>query len=448
MRIRKTMWNTLGICAAMTMLASCGGSQFGAPAGMQQSGARSVSPDRAQVRLPNLETEKIPLTIVNETGNYANKNVYFLLYGQGVAPDNKWYHVVDAAGKMKLCTPTGNKYSADYNFNLSKVSTIQIPTMRAARLYISFNKKVLLLVNDEGIPSPVKANNSHASNVNYNTIWDFVEWTYNPAYPKGSGWNGNITNVDATNIAMQFNIVGSDETGKPLNLTSGMIPGQYSAFRASLQGNPDFKNLILPNTQRVLSPADGIFEHASPSGPVFSSTYLDAYINQVWTKYATDSLTVETNLFGDWAGQVQNGLMVFTQQNGSPVLNPVAFSKPTTLQAFANDDICVSGCKSKAADEWQQEDVNNQYPRGISCRHHALDAPHRQDARSQVRLEILQRESELLPGSDNEFRYAKYLHANTVQERAYGYGFDDTCDQSSFRVVRIPKKLTVTLVHD
>ncbi|HEV3091805.1 MAG TPA: beta-1,3-glucanase family protein [Candidatus Cybelea sp.] len=436
---------TLGICAAIIMLAGCGGSQIGAPIGMQQNGLAALHSGRANFPLQNPDAETIPLTIVNSTGNYANKNVYFLLYGQGVAPDKKWYHVVNAAGKMKLCTSTNGKYSADYSFNLAKVSTIQIPTMRAARLYISFNKKLLLIVNEKGVPSPPKANNSHASNVNYNTIWDFVEWTYNPAFPKGSGWNGNITNVDATNIAMQFNVVGSDETGKRLDLTSGMKPGDYSMFRASLQGNPDFKNLILPKTQRVLSPADGIASEASPGGPVFSPTYLDDYLNKVWTKYETDSLTMETNLFGQWAGQVKGGELVFTQQNGSPKLDPVVFSKPTTLQAFANDNICVSGCKKKG--EWQQEDVNNQ------LRSAFLAAIMRSTLLTDTTIGI-KYESKYCKESENFYQatttnvYAKYLHANALEGRAYGFGFDDTCDQSSFRVVRIPKKLTVKLVRD
>jgi hypothetical protein len=413
---------------------------------MQQSRVTALNLNRAPFQ-PRAETETIPLTIVNSTKKVPNKQVYFLLYGQGIAPDNKWYHLANAKGKMALCSPTNEKYTADYNFNLAKLSTVQMPTMRAARLIISFNKKVLLLVNAEGVPSPPKANNSDVSNVNYDTVWDFVEWTYNPAYPKDSGWNGNITNVDATNIPMQFNIVGADQTGKELDLASGMKPGDYSKLRADLRSNPDFAKLVLAGTQRVLSPADGIFQHATKSGPAFSSTYLDDYINKVWKKYETDTLTTETNLFGHWAGQVKNDQLVFTQQDGSPKLEPVAFRKPTTLEAFANDDICASGCRSKNKAEWEQEDVNNQI-RAIFLAA-IMRATLLTDTTLGIKYESKYcKESQLFYQGNTMNFYAKYLHANTLEGRAYAYGFDDTCDQSSYRAVRVPKKLTVTLVKE
>ena len=42
--------------------------------------------------------------------------------------------------------------------------------------------------------------------------------------------------------------------------------------------------------------------------------------------------------------------------------------------------------------------------------------------------------------------YAKLWHTNGIDGHAYGFGFDDTCDQSSFNLIFNPTQLTITLV--
>ena len=41
--------------------------------------------------------------------------------------------------------------------------------------------------------------------------------------------------------------------------------------------------------------------------------------------------------------------------------------------------------------------------------------------------------------------YSKRWHDAGIGGRAYGFGFDDTCDQSSFELIFNPTKLTITL---
>jgi Beta-1,3-glucanase len=41
--------------------------------------------------------------------------------------------------------------------------------------------------------------------------------------------------------------------------------------------------------------------------------------------------------------------------------------------------------------------------------------------------------------------YAKLWHQAGINGKAYGFGFDDTCDQSSFKLVFNPTKLTIRL---
>jgi hypothetical protein len=42
--------------------------------------------------------------------------------------------------------------------------------------------------------------------------------------------------------------------------------------------------------------------------------------------------------------------------------------------------------------------------------------------------------------------YAKLWHAAGIDGKAYGFGFDDSCDQSSFELIYNPTRLTITLL--
>ena len=426
----------LASLASSAALAGCSGAH------VLPSSSNEASGPAAAIGRHGNAVETIPMTIVNSTGTVATKNVWFMLYGQGVEPDEKWYHVVDASGKLARCTTTNGEYSADYNFNLGATSTMNIPTLRAARLYISFNKKLLLQVNNKGIPTPPSGYDSSPSNVNYGTVWDFVEWTYNPAAPKGSGWNGNLTLVDSVNIPIDFRIIGTDEVGNKIDATRGFLPGGYSKFIQSLKSQPPFAKLVLPGTGRVLAPNIGTLSTASPGGPVFDKNYYNSYIDAVWNKYKNQVLTANTNLQGRWTGKVANGKMTFTQQDGTPKLAPIVFKKPTTVEVFACANICTSGCGGKAT---PQEDVNNQIRAAL------LAAFNRSTLLTTPVIGIKGTSTYCkAPGTFYQNAktnyYAKFIHANARKGLAYTFGIDDVCDQSSFVAVRIPKSLVITLI--
>lgn len=72
---------------------------------------------------------------------------------------------------------------------------------------------------------------------------------------------------------------------------------------------------LSPNSAIVLNP--GIF-----------STYFDNYVNQVWTKYASTPLTVDSQAsYGNVQGTVVNNLLTFP--------NGVTFTKPSTADIFS-----------------------------------------------------------------------------------------------------------------
>jgi len=382
--------------------------------------------------------QTLPVTIVDKSGVTA-KRIYFLYYGQGLPPDNKWYHLTDADGSLALCESTDGKYDADYNFLLSSTPEIQVPTLRAARLYISVKKKLLLEVDSRGVPLPPTGSNYHVTD-QYDTMWDFVEWTYEPAYPAGAGWNGNLTFVDTIGLPLQFRIEGATETGAPLDVTRGILPGGYSKIVDSLKANADFKKLVLPTSKRILAPNIGMGEYASPSGPVFSTTYYDSYVNAVWQKYTSEKLTVKSD-WGDWTAKVVSGQLVFTQTSGTPKLDPFALRKPSSLEVFANSFTCASGCGSEDNQSAAVGQINAAFVAAL-CRSTLLTSP----------IIEVRYSSKYCTDTSSWYKntttnyYAKYIHANAKDGLAYAFGYDDTCGKSSFVACRVPKKLTITLV--
>lgn len=420
--------------ASTAALAACaGGAPLPGSSGVG-SAARSFRPHGGAT------TQLLDLALANQTGTYANTDVHFFLYGQGIPPDDKWYHLTDpATGAIKQCVSTDLKYTADYNFKLSDVSKLKCPPMRAARLYFSFSKKLLLQVNDAGIPSPPIGFDSTAQNVNYETVFDFVEWTL--WYPSNAGWNGNLTLVQSVNIPIEFRIAGTDLNNNKLNYLRGWQPGGFSKFLAGMEKNADFAGLVLPKLNRVLAPDVGCEPHAGVDGPVFSSTYYDSYIDDVWTKYEKDTMSIVSNQGATWTGSTKSGKLVFTPGGSQKDLEPIELRKPTTKETFACSDICVSGCGRSNP---PQVDVNNQI-RGAF-----LAAMNRSTLLTDTAIGVdpqssyCKDSSAFYQGKQTNF-YAKYIHENTLEHLAYAFGIDDYCLQSSFVTVQNPTTFEITL---
>lgn len=74
---------------------------------------------------------------------------------------------------------------------------------------------------------------------------------------------------------------------------------------------------------RALSPNAGMILH-----PGIFANYFDDYVNQVWAKYSSQPLTVDSqSSFGNVQGTVVNNLLTFP--------NNVTFSKPSTADIFS-----------------------------------------------------------------------------------------------------------------
>lgn len=139
------------------------------------------------------------------------------------------------------------------------------------------------------------------------------------------------------------NVEAKFKTGLPISLTltdtsgatqyvSGMSSTGLDTVASGLttQNASDgagWDKLIVPdsagNTLRVLSPNNGLVGNSS-----LFSNYFTSYVNQVWQKYTSTSLSVDTQAsFGTVAGKVSSNQLTFP--------NNITFAQPTTGDIFS-----------------------------------------------------------------------------------------------------------------
>jgi Beta-1,3-glucanase/Putative Ig domain len=212
-------------------------------------------------------------------------------------------------------------------------TTITIPQIAGGRVWFSFDKPITFLLNPG--PALVEPSVSNTSDPNINLMWDFCEFTYNT-----SQLYADISYVDFVSIPIGISL--TDTSGNVQNVT-GMPANGLATVCSGLiaQNNVDgagWNKLIVTSggaNLRALSPNNGIVMDSS----LFSG-YFQPYINQVWSKYQSSSLTIDTQAsWGSVTGQVSGGVLNF------PGL--VSYAQPAAADIFS----CSTGPFANTAGE-------------------------------------------------------------------------------------------------
>jgi hypothetical protein len=354
-----------------------------------------------------------------------------------------------AANGTLVANVPASKPTAALAINITANASFKFPQLSAGRMYVSFGKPLLFAVDAVGNPIPPQSANPN--DPNYNTPWDFFETTFIPlANTTGGLFNFNLSCVQSANLPLQFSVSGQDPSNKkPVSYVRGWMPGGFPKFLASLGANADFKKLILPGPKRALAAGTAMkaFAQKVIPAPLVSSTYLDAYIQAVWTKFTTSKMTFigdpppNSNKFVTWTGQVKNKQMTFTAADTTLGLTPIVLNIPTTPAIFENDFLfCASGCKTG---------LNQNYANQIFGTWCAAF------------LRSMMLTTTTFANSDNSawcknhaqfYKYAttdyysKFVHANSLAGLAYSFQSDDHCGQSSYISVINPTGLKLTFL--
>lgn len=379
--------------------------------------------------------------------NNSSSKIWFTYYGLDPANSNKPAHA-DASGKLVANAPS-EKPTADLS-NPAPSGPIDFPMLSAARLYISIGEPLLFTVDPAGHPIPPRPADS--TDPNYKTQWDFFETTYVPLAGTDGLFNLNLSNVQSANLPLSFQVSGADPSTKnPVDYSRGWLPGGYQKFLSYLGANPDFRNLVLPGTQRVLAPGTAItaFVQKVISTPLIDADYLKGYIEKVWTKFAGVDLTFvgdpppESNTFVNWTGRVKSGQFTFTTTD-LPNLDPIVLNPPTTSDLFENNFLF---CASGGGPAPLQENYALQLF-GTLC------AAFNRSMMLTTTTLANTSDCEWCRAKENFYQdpttnhYSRAIHANGIDGLAYAFQSDDHCDESSYISLVNPSVLTITLNNE
>ncbi|WUT81858.1 glycoside hydrolase family 64 protein [Streptomyces melanogenes] len=357
----------------------------------------------------------IPLTVTNNSGR--GEPVYLYNLGtllstgqQGWADANGTFHPWPAGGNPP--TPAPDASIAGPASGQS--TTIRIPKF-SGRVYFSYGQKLDFKLTTGGLVQPAVQN---PSDPNRNILFNWSEYTLNDA-----GLWINSTQVDMVSAPYAVGVKTANGTTKS---TGHLKPGGYNGIFTALKAKPGgWANLIQTRPDgtvlRALAPGHGIESGA------LARTVLDDYINRVWQKYSTSTLTVTP--FADqpntkYFGRVSGSTMNFTNSAGAVVTR---FQKP--------DSDSVLGC-------YKLLDAPNDLVRGPISR--TLCAGYN-------RSTLLVNPNQPDTGSGAFYQdavtnqYAREIHARMADGKAYAFAFDDVGNHESLVNDGDPKQAYLTL---
>ncbi|UXY25754.1 glycoside hydrolase family 64 protein [Streptomyces sp. HUAS TT20] len=370
-----------------------------------------ATPEPAGAAVP----DTIPLKVTNNSGR--GEAVYIYDLGtqlstgrQGWADANGTFHAWPAGGNPP--TPAPDASIPGPAAGQSK--TIRIPKF-SGRIYFSYGRKLDFRLTTGGLVQPAVQN---PSDPNRDILFNWSEYTLND-----SGLWLNSTQVDMFSAPYAVGVQRSDGS---VSSTGHLKPGGYSGFFDALRGQPGgWANLIQTRSDgtvlRALSPLYGVETGALPANVMAD------YVNRVWQKYATTTLTVTP--FTDqpntkYYGRVSGNVMNFTDSSGAVV---TSFQKPDADSIF--------GCHKLL-------DAPNDAVRGPVSR--TLCAGFN-------RSTLLVNPNQPDTSSANFYQdavtnhYARKIHAQMADGKAYAFAFDDVGNHESLIHDSGPRQAYLTL---
>ncbi|MGH3416798.1 MAG: beta-1,3-glucanase family protein, partial [Actinocrinis sp.] len=318
-----------------------------------------------------------------------NGNALFLLQSDGHTP----YYPANPGGTG---APLGANCAIALGAPGSTVTTT-IPHLAGARIWFSVGAPLTFLLNPGPAgPALVEPSVSNPSDPSINVMWDFCEFTYNNAQ-----MFANISYVDFVSLPVSLTL--SNTSGATQHV-SGMATNGLDTVCNGLiaQNNADgagWNKLVVTSggrNLRALSPTNGIVMNSS-----LLSGYFNGYLNQVWSKYSTTPLTVDTQAqWGALTGQVSGGQLNF---NGV-----AAYAQPSSADIFG----CNSGPFAPGSAE------KNAVSARISA---ALN-------RSTLLSDASQPDGEnpaAYYANSVTNHYARIVHATNLDGRGYAFPYDD-----------------------
>jgi hypothetical protein len=335
----------------------------------------------------------LPVNFKNETGR--GDAVYLYVIGTNLTTGKLGY--VNSGGTFAAWPAGANPPSAAPDVSIGgpgngATTTLEVPKDLSGRIYFSLGQKLQFFLTPDGLVQPAPWN---SSDTNANTLFDWSEFTYND-----SGLWLNSSQVDMFAIPHTVSVSGQSGNQSTGTLVAdgrdNVINGMKSAGLTGAVTTRSDGTVL-----RVLSPGK-----AADAGAI-SSTYLDSYITSAWNAYTGKTLTVvpfadqpNTKYFGKTSGTT----MAFTDSSGAQV---ATFQKPASSNVW--------GCDGNLG-------APNDNVVGPIAR--TLCAALTRGTLGTVDTQPSTDASQFYQNSPTDV-YAKLVHANMADGKAYAFAFDD-----------------------
>ncbi|WP_394835622.1 beta-1,3-glucanase family protein [Pendulispora rubella] len=347
----------------------------------------------------------LPISIVNSTGRYANDAIWVYIVGTEAGTGRQLYSRGNGVATPIALSDNGPDGYTDYAIPLrsSGSTPLTLPNM-AGRIYFAIGQKLKfrVVVAGDGRPGLQYPAGWVSGDPNYNILHDFLEFNFTTG-----GMYCNTTMVDQFSIPLSIQLDGARSQN-----TGSVVPGGRDRIFSGIAAQSAFSRLVVGDKLRVIAPGHGI------NAGIFSSTYFDGYVNDVWNKYAGTNLSVKINTT-TYTGRVSGGSLVFDG-------GVRTFAKPSTRDIFfCNGALDAGGQPSGAVAAVLGAAFNRSTLRDYPSQPTTSASTFYQQAVTN--------------------HYSKVLHANTSNGKAYGFPFDDVVDFASYIQDEAPRSATFTL---
>jgi glycosyl hydrolase family 64 (putative beta-1,3-glucanase)/cellulose binding protein with CBM2 domain len=357
----------------------------------------------------------LPVTIRNNTGR--SDAVFLYLLGVNLSTGKLGYVNRDGAftawtGGAPVPVPAPDVSIAGPANGGS--TTIKMPKGLSGRLYMSFGQKLDFRLTTDGLVQPAPW---AGGDPNHDILFDWSEFTLNEG-----GLFLNSSQVDMFAVPHIVSVTG----GNGATLSTGELKsgGRQKVINA-IKGSSDFAKSVVTRADgtvlRVLAPGK-----AADAG-LMSPTFYDSYISGAWNAYASKTLTVvpfgdqpNTKFFGRTSGNVMN----FTDSTGRTV---ASFNKPSTANVWGCDGALGA--------------PNDQVVGPIA---RTLCAALTRGTLGTLDTQPSGTASDFYKNSPANL-YAKVIHENMADGKAYAFAFDDVQNQESLVHDGDPRLAAITM---
>ncbi|PRY22765.1 beta-1,3-glucanase family protein [Pseudosporangium ferrugineum] len=346
-------------------------------------------------------SDRLPVTITNKSGRSDAVHLYVL----GVNLTTGKLGWADAAGTF---TPWSDGAAVPVPAPDASIpgpadgasTTIKMPKNLSGRIYMSFGDKLNFRLTSDGLVQPAPWAGGDPSR---DILFDWTEFTFNDA-----GLWLNSSQVDMFAVPSVVSVRGGDgRTTRTGELKPGGRQKVIDAIKADPAYAPSIQTRSDGTVLRVLAPGK-----AEAAG-LMSSTYLDPYIDLAWNAYTSKTLTVvpfgdrpDTKFFGRTSGNIMN----FTDGTDKVV---ASFTKPSTGNVW--------GCDGTLS-------APNDLVVGPIAR--TLCAAMQRTTLGTLDTQPSGKAADFYKGEPSN-HYAKVIHDQMADGKAYAFAFDDVQNQES-----------------